>query len=368
MLTKELRVGAFVPYPPGTTPSQRYRIEQWMPYLANHGVRVELLPFADRAMLELLHEPGHRLKKVLTGTQAFLRRVGDLRLARSFDVVVVHRAMSIAGPAVLERLLSLVDIPVIFDFDDAIFLLHTAEANRRVGWLKFPRKTGTICRLSSHVVVGNSFLRDYALRYNSKVTVIPTSVDTARFVPLHDRNGNRNLVVGWTGSSTSQTYLERFSPVLRELAEGGCIELRVHSDRKPELPGVSFVWRPWSPDTEVEEIGHFDIGIMPMPDDDWARGKCAMKALLYMSMGIPAVCSAVGANIELITHGENGLLASTDEEWSRNLHLLADSSTLRQTIGAAGRKTVEERYSMRQSANRFASVVYETLGRSQEVS
>jgi hypothetical protein len=182
--TPSIKVAAFVPYPPGTTPSQRYRIEQWMPYLQEQDISVELLPFANNELLDLLHEPGQRLAKAYSGVRRFANRIGELAQVRDHDAILVHRAMSIAGPAVLERILALLGRPVIYDFDDAIFLLHTTEANRRVGWLKFPRKTATICRLSNHVVVGNSFLRDYALQYNSQVTVIPTSVDTNQFVPV----------------------------------------------------------------------------------------------------------------------------------------------------------------------------------------
>jgi glycosyltransferase involved in cell wall biosynthesis len=361
MHSDSLRICALVPYPPGTTPSQRYRIEQWMPYLAEEGITVDLMPFADGRMLELLHQPGHRLGKVLAGTTRFLHRFRDLARVRRYDIVLVHRALCIAGPAVLERILALLGRPVIFDFDDAIFLLHTTEANRHLGWLKFPGKTAAICRSSTHVVVGNSYLGDYARQYNRQVTVIPTSVDTDRIQPRVRAASDGRVVIGWTGSSTSQTYLEMFTPVLRQIMTNAGIEFRVHSDRAPALPGVPFVWRPWSSETEVEEIGAFDIGVMPMPDDDWARGKCAMKALLYMAMGIPAICSAVGANREVIVHGENGLLATSNAEWVENLQLLIARPDLREKLGYAGRRTVEEQYSMRRSAGRFAQVVRETV-------
>jgi glycosyltransferase involved in cell wall biosynthesis len=356
-----IRVCALVPYPPDTSPSQRYRIEQWLPYLKSQGISVDLVPFADRAMMRHLHKPGRRAIKAVAGASRFARRFLDVAAAARYDAVLIHRAAALAGPALLERMVSLTGKPVIFDFDDAIFLLHTTEANRRFGWLKFPGKTATICRLSSHVVAGNSYLADYARQYNSRVTIIPSSVDTRRYNPAKKNRVAERVVVGWMGSSTSQTHLEMFAGVLGELSARRDVELRIVSDREPDLPGVRFTWRRWSAATEVDELAEFDIGIMPMPDDRWARGKCAMKALLYMSVGVATVCSAVGANCDVIRHGENGLLAVTNEDWVKHLDALIRSAPIRERLGAAGRQTIEQHYSTESSARLFAHVIRETV-------
>lgn len=358
---KRVSVCALVPYPPGTTPSQRFRIEQWLPYLEEQGIAVELFPFADEHLMELLHKPGHRAAKVLANANRFAHRFVEATRTRRYDAVLIHRAACIAGPALLERLVGLLGRPVIYDFDDAIFKLHTTQANRRFGWLKFPGKTATICRISSHVVVGNAWLAEYARRFNQHVTIIPTSIDTDDYRPEKKNGSNGRVVVGWTGSSTSQTHLEMFAPLLRDLTTRRDVELRVISDREPVLPGIDYVWRRWSAQSEVDELSHFDIGIMPMPDDEWSRGKCAAKALQYMGMGIPTVCSAIGANCEVIQHGENGLLAATSSEWVAHLEALVDNPPLRKRLGMMGRRTVEERYSMRRCADLFAGVVREAV-------
>jgi glycosyltransferase involved in cell wall biosynthesis len=350
-----------MPYPPDSAPSQRFRLEQWRPLLQEQGIDVDLFPFVHHELMALLHQPGRLVSKAAALSRAFLRRAARLGTVRNYDVVYIHRALCILGPAVLERVLPLFGKPLIFDFDDAIFLLHTTHANRRFGWLKFPGKTAAICRNSTHVVVGNPWLAEYARRSNPRVTVVPSSVDLRRYQPVRKERSDGRVVIGWTGSGTSQTYLEMFAPVLARLRATRNFELRIISNRWPEITALPFVWRPWSAETEVEELGQFDIGIMPMPDDAWAHGKCAFKALLTMAMGLPTVGSAVGANCEVIRHGTNGLLAANDDDWLDQLRMLIDDGALRERLGEAGRRTVEENYSMEHCAEQFAHVVRETL-------
>lgn len=355
-----MRIAALVPYPLDTTPSQRFRLEQWRALLPEHGIQLEIFPFADSRLMRTLYTP-RALDKAAAFAAAFSRRAALLPRLLRFDAVVVHRAACLAGPALLERLIARKGAAMFLDFDDAIFRLHTSAANRRLGWLKFPGKTAALCRLATRVVVGNSYLADYAKRYNQRVSIVPTSIDVDRYRPSGRAVARGRVVIGWTGSSTSQTHLEAFAGPLRRLAARGDVELRVISNRRFELPGVPVSWRPWSAETEVEEIGKFDVGIMPMPDDEWSKGKCALKLLQYMALGIPTVGSAVGANLDVIQHGENGLLARSDEEWVASLERLAVDHALRLRLGRAGRLTVEQGYSMRRCAGLFAVAIREGM-------
>lgn len=361
--TRTISVCGFVPYPLDTTPSQRFRIEQWKPFLAADGINVDLFPFADPAMMERLHQPKHIAGKAAAMSSALLRTARRALKTRRYDAVFVHRAMTIAGPAVLERVVRWLGVPMIFDFDDAIYMLHTSQANRRFGWLKFPGKTAAICRLSSDIVVGNEFLADYARQFNPCVTVVPTSIDTDLYRPQPSTSSSGKVVIGWTGSSTSQTYLEWFAPVLRQLKETCDFELRVVSNREPHLPDLEYVWRAWSPETEIAEIGQFDIGIMPMPDDKWSLGKCALKALQCMALGQATVASDIGANREVIQHNVNGMLAGSDEDWLAQLKCLVEDPALRARLGAAGKETVDLHFSAQRCAARFAAVVHATIAK-----
>lgn len=348
---------AFVPYPPDTTPSQRFRIEQWRGVLDELGIRVRLAPFADLRLMSLLYQSGRAAQKIAGMVTGFVRQARNVATAGRADAILIHRAACLAGPALLERVLTLWRKPILFDFDDAIYLRHTSGANRLFDWLKFPGKTAALCRLSSLVVAGNEYLAAYARRHNPRVVVVPTSIDTDLYAPMEREDWSGRVTIGWTGSATSLTYLETFAPVLRELLRRRDVEIRVQSNRPPALSGVPVVWQPWSPETEIQEIRRYHIGIKPMPDDPWARGKCPMKELQYMALGVPAVCSAVGTSVEVIRDGENGFLAANGDQWLEHLTRLVDDAALRKTIGLAGRQTVEERYSMRKCANRFAEAL-----------
>lgn len=354
-------VCALVPYPPGITPSQRYRIEQWQPILASDGIDVELWPFLDDADLELLYSPRRWLDKARMVARATARRLAAVSRVGRFDVVIVHRAACLAGPALIERLIASRK-PVVFDFDDAIYLLDTTAQNRIFGWLKFPGKTASLCRMSRHVVTGNEHLASYARRYNPNVTVVPSSIDTERYAPKRATRAPSKVVIGWTGSATSQAHLEAFAPILQRIIEGHRAEVHVVSAHPPELRGVHVTWKRWAAEREVEDLAEFDIGIMPLPDDEWARGKSAFKAIQCMGMGVPVVCSAVGPSLALIRHGENGFLASAPSDWEEILGMLITNGSLRERVGAAGRRTIEERFSMTRSARALAWVVRAAAG------
>lgn len=356
---RKISVCALTLYPYDTCPGQRFRIEQWEPFLAQEGIDIDYFSFSDEDLQSVIQKPKHYFKKSSVLTKAFARQFGNVLKAKNYDVVFIYRAAAMIGPAFLERLLKLFKRPIILDFDDAIFLTHTSDANKNFGWLKFAEKTATICRLSTSVTVGNEFLADYARKYNDNVYVVPTSIDTHQYQPRAEpspESGER-VIVGWTGSSTSQYYLESFEPVLADLRKRRDVEIRVVSNREPSFSLIPYTWRAWSPETEIEEISKLDIGIMPTPDDDWARGKCALKALQYMSLGIPAVCSDVGANREVIKHGENGFLAKTDDDWLKFLETLIDDAGLRKKFGAEARRTVVENYSMEECARMFGQII-----------
>jgi glycosyltransferase involved in cell wall biosynthesis len=360
-----MRVLALVPAIYNTSPSQRYRLEQWEPLLRERGVEITYAPFEDEELHSLVYKPGNLLKKMGLVSRGFARRLSHVNKARNYDLVYIMREAALLGPPVFERLLHQQRTPVVFDFDDAIFVSYRSPSNGYLSYLKFASKTKTICRLSSHVMVGNAYLADYARQVNDNVTVIPTTIDTDRYqLPAREpRNESQNgpLVIGWTGSHSTVQHLDTLREALRELAKTEKFQLRVIGTPTYECPPLDVEVRMWHAETEVTDLDGIDIGVMPLPEDKWSKGKCGLKALQFMALGIPTICSPVGVNSQIIQDGVNGFLAKSKAEWIEKLTCLLRSPELRHRLGEAGRATVLENYSARTQAPRvyevFKSVV-----------
>ena len=337
----------------------RFRIAQFIPYLEANGFEVTLSPLFTTEFFRLVYKPGHLWSKAFGFAGLSLKRLWSLRTLNDYDVVFIYREIFPIGPAFVEQLLSGSSRPpIVFDFDDAIFLPSVSEANRLIAALKQPSKVATIIRASAHVVVGNDFLADYARQFNSAVSTIPTCVDTTRFVPKPAAEPRQQPVVGWIGSPTTADYIKGLGGVLRQVAERSPFVLRVSGTGSPVvIPGVTVDNPPWTLDDEIGLFQACDIGVYPLADDQWSRGKCGFKAIEFMACGVPVVASAVGVNREIIEDGVNGFLASTDREWTEKLGRLIADPALRARLASAGRRTIEERFSLAVNAPRLAGVL-----------
>ncbi|HMF98148.1 MAG TPA: glycosyltransferase family 4 protein [Vicinamibacterales bacterium] len=360
---KPVRVLALSPIPEEGA-GCRFRIAQFMPYLESVGVDVTLSSLFTTEFFRLVYKPGHYARKAVTFAALSARRLGSLRDLLRFDVVFIYREMFPIGPAIVERLIAARGRPpIVFDFDDAIFLPNVSDANRLIGVLKRPQKVAAIIRSSDHVITGNEYLAAYARRFSSAVTMIPTSVDTDRFVPAarqgdngRDRGGDP--IVGWIGSPTTSGYIRGLAPVLRRAHQQQPFTLRVSGvgDRF-DIPGVPIEYEPWSLEREVALFNTCDVGVYPLADDEWSKGKCGFKALEFMACGVPVVAAAVGVNRVIVEDGQNGFLAATEDEWVDKLVRLLRDAALRRRFAETGRRTVQERYSVRVNAPRLAETL-----------
>jgi len=351
---------------PGRSPSQRYRFEQFVPYWEQHGYSVEYAWIISAEDDELFYSPGNLTAKARIYLKSLKLRAEHVRRAAEFDLVVVQREAFMTGSIRFEKALSRTGTPVIYDFDDAIWQMDVSDANRSLKWLKAPGKTAKIIRMADHVIAGNEYLADHARKYNPSVEVIPTVVDTELYVPGPPNvRSDGTVIIGWTGSYTSMAHLRTALPVLKALQaeHGDRIGFRMISDRDMEEPGLRVENVRWNAATEAQDLAAMDIGIMPLPDNEWSRGKCGFKGLQYMGMAKPVVLTRVGVNTTIVHDGVNGFLASTDDEWREKLNKLIADAELRQRLGAAARRTVEEKYSVIAWRDRYLELFNQMLRR-----
>ncbi len=353
-----MRVLAWVPEPVDSTPGQRFRFEQWDPYLRDEGIEIRYSPFLDARSSALLKQPGHNLAKTIHILTALLRRLKEGVTIRDADVVYVFREDALLGPAWAVRTLRSRHIPFVYDFDDAVWVNYRSPANPLFSHLRWSGKTAAYCRLAKHVLAGNDTLRAYAAEAGGSVTVVPTTIDTKTYVPSR-RPANPVPIIGWSGSYSTEPYLELIRPALEQLSRSHRFRLVVIGGGRFQLSGAPVEHRPWRSATEVADLSDLDVGVMPLPDAAWERGKCGLKALQYMALGIPPVVSPIGANRGIVQDATNGFLAESPADWTRLLGQLLTDEGLRSRLGNAARRSVEQQYAASVHAPRVARVLCE---------
>ncbi len=276
-------------------------------------------------------------------------------LLRAADVVVLHQ---IKLSAIEARLFASVSRRRVFDVDDAIYVRkprRLGEAADDSPWRK--RKFAATCRWVDVVAAGNDVLARVARATAQSLTVLPTSIDIAAYQPTTATPVDPPTIV-WIGSPENLVYLEMIRPALVRLsARHKTLKMRVICSRFPEWPDVNVERMVWSTATEAKNLAGAHIGVMPLSDDEWARGKCAFKLLQYMAAALPCVASPVGANTEAVIDGVNGFHARNTDEWERHLESLIESPELRARFGASGRDHVESRYAMRTYQARYLDLL-----------
>lgn len=336
-------------------PASRVRFIQYMPFFEREGWRVSHRP--NRPDRQWQSRLGNRIARGVhyRAGRAVMRvnRVRDVMDARKFDVVFLNRDL-MASDVRYERALLSRNPRVVFDFDDAIFL-GGAKGERHARWM---------CENAAWVTPGNAYLAEWARQWTDRVTVIPTVIDTERYERKEwsDADFARPMRVGWTGSDNSIggtlfPHLEMLARSQRELG----FELVIISNSKPTLPvsGMNWTFHPWRAEDEGALGRKFDVGIMPLVDDSFQRGKCGFKLLQCMAAGLPTIGSPLGVNAEIVREGCTGFLASTPEEWHEALRTLTRSPELRASMGRAGWERCESDYSV----HRWFPELQATLGR-----
>ena len=346
------QIAFLVPYPIGEAPSQRFRFEQYFKYLEQSGITISTYPFYDLDTWKIMYQKGRMMAKFFGVLLSFVKRISLLFQLYQFDYVFIHRELSPIGPPVFEWIIAkILRKKIIYDFDDAIWL--TDEKFRLTNVLRCFWKVGFICKWSYKVSCGNQYLMDYALQWNKNVIHNPTTIDIAHHTCIESPE-DELPIIGWTGSHSTLKYLEPLIETLKGLENQFKLLVICNVDPKYDLQNYEFV--KWSEQSEVEALNRIDIGIMPLPDDEWAKGKCGFKALQYMALKKAVVISPVGVNIQIVRDGVNGYLASSPEEWKEHLLTLLSNKEKRNSLGELSYQTLINGYSVESNKNNFLSL------------
>lgn len=357
---------------PESSAATRFRVMQMRPFFEARGWEVRFEPFLDEAMFERFYAAGNRLSKA---TQLASRSLARIRLATTVtgvDAVFVQREASFIGPAFTEQILtSLRGLPLVFDFDDAIWETDFPRSTHPLAarLLKRPSKCWSTMRRAAVTLAGSRYLAERAREVSRQVEVVPTVVSAGAWTPAPGRLegtrfGEGPLRIGWVGSHSTAHQLALVGPALRQLRdEGYSFELDVVG-APPDfsLEGLEVRARPWRLERELDDFRGIDIGLAPMHSEPIYQGKCGFKQLQYMAVGVPCVSSWVGGARDFVVDGENGLVAHEEVDWYRHLKALLDSPELRTNLGKSGRALVEQEYCIERVGPRVVSYFERILG------
>jgi len=356
-----MKILFLVPYPLKESPSQRFRFEQYFEAMTQAGHLYKIQTFLNSHDWQNF-STSNMLMKGLAVVKGFFKRFFILFIVPKYDRVFIHREATPMGPPIIEWIIAKVfRKKIIYDFDDAIWLTDRTIETVLFRIIKFRSKVAALCRWSYRVSGGNEYLCNFAREYCSQVHLNPTTIDTnllhnPALYKVDKKSGN--LVIGWTGSHSTLKYLKSIESILIELEQKYYqLEFLIIADCKPQLALKNLRFVPWSIDSEISSLLESDIGLMPLPDDEWAKGKCGFKALQYMAMEIPTVVSPVGVNTSIVDHGVNGFVCTSPQEWVKYISALIDDKSLREQMGKRGRQKVIDQFSVDSNRDNFLSLL-----------
>lgn len=338
------------PYPYGKAASQRLKFEQYFPYFEANGYELETSSFIDDDFWNVVYKKGSFAQKAFHTLKGYARRFKDLFRLHKYDAVYVHLWVTPLGPPVFEWLVSKLSKKLVYDIDD---MIHTRNdgINKLVQSVKGYKKPVALMKYADHVITCTPDLNQFARQYCAQCTDISSTLDTDRMQPAYRYTNDGTVTIGWTGTHTTVPFLHLLTPVFQKLATLRRFKLFVIGNFDFHMEGVPYEYLNWTRENEVSDLQKMDIGVYPLPVDDWVLGKSGLKALQYMTFAIPAVATNVGNAINrIIVQGENGFLVKTEEEWLETLVMLIDDPDLRRRVGLKARETVERDFSLK--ANR----------------
>ena len=352
------------PFPEDVAAGQRLKYEQYLDDWRDSGLEVKVSSFMNLKMWGIVYQKGHYVEKIFGTIRGSIIRIFNLFQIPRYDVVYVFMWVTPVGTSFFERIVRLLAKKLVYDIEDNVMMQQSNPLNPIMRLLRGPGKTTFLIKKSDHIITSSPFLNKYALGINllNSATYISSSVNINQFIPCNSYSNKKIITLGWTGTFTSKEYLDLLAPTLLKLSQRLKFKLRIIGNFEYSLPGVDTEVIQWTKENEASDLQGIDIGLYPLPQNDWVLGKSGLKAIQYMAFGLPTVATNVGTTPEIIEHMQNGILVNNESEWDHYLEMLINDPSLRRSLGEKARETVKMKYSTDVIGSEYVAVLNSLQG------
>ena len=347
------------PFPQGVAAGQRLKYEQYFKHWTDNGYEITISPFMNKSMWKIVYLKGKFISKIMGTILGYFSRTHDLFRIPKYDIVYVHMWVTPFGSTLFERIARFLSKKLIYDIEDITINAVSNSVNSIISPLKNPNKNKFLMKTADYVITSSPVLNEYCLDINSKkkCKYISSSINVDKFMPINSYNNNTRVVIGWTGTFSSKEYLDLLRNVLIELKNRCDFKLLIIGNFEYKFSEIDIDVIQWSSENEVNDMQKIDIGIYPLSDDPWIYGKSGLKAIQYMSFGLPTVATNIGTTASIIKHMDNGWLVKDQNDWVLALKKLISNPKLRKSFGDKARITVVQRYSIDVIKAEYLSII-----------
>jgi L-malate glycosyltransferase len=346
------------PHPEGIVPGQRLKYEQYFESWRSNGYEITVAPFMSLKMQNIVYKKGFLFTKVTETIKGYFKRIKLLFDLKNYDIVYYFLWVTPFGPPIFERLFCNFSKKIIYDIDDLVY-----SKNKTTSWyiriLKGYSKPIFLMKKAHHIITCTPYLDEFVKKYNTNTTDISSTVDTEkRYTVVNEYNNNKPIVIGWSGSHSTIKHFLTIENVLKRIQQKYPTAIvKVIGGANVLIEGVQVESCDWNEKIEISTLQSFDIGIYPLPNEEWVFGKSSLKAIQYMALGIPTVATAIGTNFRVIENEISGFLVTNEDEWVERISQLIDNPDLRKAIGQAARKKIETEFSIKANAPKYISIL-----------
>jgi L-malate glycosyltransferase len=350
------------PHPEGYAPGQRLKYEQYFDMWRVNGYDITVKPFMSEKMQNIVYKKGYIFTKVYETIKGYCQRIALIPQIKNYDIVYYFLWVTPFGPPIMEWIYCKFTKGMIYDIDDLVYTKNSSNT-WYLNLLKGHKKPIYLMKKAGHIITCTPYLDKFVRQYNSNTTDISSTVDTEkRYRCVNDYTNKKEIVIGWSGSHSTIAHFLTIKNVLQKIqAKFPNVKIMVMGGKNIVVEGLQIQSQEWKEEIEISTLQSFDIGIYPLPNQEWVFGKSGLKAIQYMALGIPTVATAIGTNYRVIENGVSGFLVNTEDEWVEKLSLLIENPELRKLIGAEARKKVENEFSLKVNAIKYFKAFEEVL-------